>query len=280
MANSMLRCLPFLVCLACLAGCQELRLKDKTVTLATTTSDLLYQQVLDNLARLIQNPATLPYFDGPALGTAQVQCSVQANYIPGVDLLTTGTKMGKYYFDKQGGLLGGSYVGQEAWQIAPLVDPDRLYLMQCAYRYVLGLRDPEGEKILRRYYDVREGKSDQPKPPPDLSSNGLSPVAAQQKSGGSAKAGGMHPLPLDVPYREFLRLGWFGVGGKKDVPRDACYAGHCCGTYVWVTRDHLDDLTKFTLAILDIYTVISVGPGGAPGRGPTYFPPPPPATLR
>jgi hypothetical protein len=51
-----------------------------------------------------------------------------------------------------------------------------------------------------------------------------------------------------------LQPGWVGRGTRKDVPRDACYVGHHGQTYVWVTSDHLDQLTNLTIAILDAAT--------------------------
>jgi len=53
-----------------------------------------------------------------------------------------------------------------------------------------------------------------------------------------------------------IPTGWFGVGGRHDVPRDACFVAHDGKVYVWVTSDHRDDLSKFTMAILDIATAI------------------------
>lgn len=51
-----------------------------------------------------------------------------------------------------------------------------------------------------------------------------------------------------------IHPGWFGVGGKKDVPHGACHVGRYCKTYVWVMPEAVDTLTQFTLAILDIAT--------------------------
>ena len=55
-------------------------------------------------------------------------------------------------------------------------------------------------------------------------------------------------------YINALKPGWFGVGRKRDVPKDACYVGCYCNTYVWVPPENVDLLTRFTLAILDIHT--------------------------
>ena len=55
---------------------------------------------------------------------------------------------------------------------------------------------------------------------------------------------------------QMIPTGWFGVGRRHDVPKDACFVAHEGKVYVWVTRDHRDDLSKFTMAILDIATAI------------------------
>ncbi len=39
------------------------------------------------------------------------------------------------------------------------------------------------------------------------------------------------------------------------MPKHACYVGHYCATFVWVDRDHVSDLSAFTLIILDIATL-------------------------
>jgi hypothetical protein len=49
--------------------------------------------------------------------------------------------------------------------------------------------------------------------------------------------------------------GWYGVGKKHDVPKDACYVGHHCDTYVWVKADGVGPLALVTLAMLDVATI-------------------------
>lgn len=64
-------------------------------------------------------------------------------------------------------------------------------------------------------------------------------------------------------YISALRPGWYGVGRRRDVPRNACYVGRHCDTYVWVTAENIDQLTRLTLAILDIHTFKSERLGGS-----------------
>jgi hypothetical protein len=44
--------------------------------------------------------------------------------------------------------------------------------------------------------------------------------------------------------------GWYGVGGKHDIPHDACYVGHHGDCYVWVCPDGLEALSKLTIKTL------------------------------
>lgn len=45
---------------------------------------------------------------------------------------------------------------------------------------------------------------------------------------------------------------WFEVGKGRKVPSQCCHVGHYCGTYVWVPKCGVDQLTQLTITILDI----------------------------
>jgi hypothetical protein len=49
---------------------------------------------------------------------------------------------------------------------------------------------------------------------------------------------------------------WFGQGGKHDIPKDACYVGHCGNLYVWVRGDGVKELSNLTIKTLKIATLI------------------------
>src|SRR6185437_16008908 len=49
-----------------------------------------------------------------------------------------------------------------------------------------------------------------------------------------------------------IPVGWFHVGRKCDVPQCACYVGRHCDTYVWVTSEGMNGLSRFTLIVLAI----------------------------
>ena len=53
-----------------------------------------------------------------------------------------------------------------------------------------------------------------------------------------------------------IESGWFCVGRKRDVPKGACYVGHCGKTWVWVPPDGYGALTEFTLTVMKISMLI------------------------
>jgi hypothetical protein len=290
--------------------------RDKAAGLATTTSDLIHQQVLDNLAHAVVNPTAMPYLDLPGQGTAQIQATAQATYTPGWDFISSaGVYLGRYLFDKQTAAVQGQYACQETWQIVPNNNPDRMYLMQCAYRRATGTEDPESATILNKYYELKNrlahskvsspmmppanGPAIPPLPPDNTTpaagpagaawnepvrASFAAPTAGDKKPEKPDGGGGVQALPLGIPYEQFVKPGWYCVGRKKDVPKKGvCYVGRHCDTYVWVTPDHLDDLTEFTLAILDIATPFTIDAAtGEAVRSPNPYgllPVPPPAPI-
>jgi hypothetical protein len=56
------------------------------------------------------------------------------------------------------------------------------------------------------------------------------------------------------PYSTFLKSNWFEVGTRKQVPKNACFVGHCGKTYAWVRPGEEQALAEFTMVILNILT--------------------------
>jgi len=50
----------------------------------------------------------------------------------------------------------------------------------------------------------------------------------------------------------FPPRGWYAVGAKHDIPKNACYVGHHGDTYVWVMPDGINGLAVFAMATLDL----------------------------
>ena len=212
-------CLIVLVVAA--AGCRtHLSLRDNTLRTTSTLTDLNYQQVLDNLARFHDNPAAMPSIAVVNAGTVNVadQQSFNANatYAP---TLTFGQQIGS-------GLPilslllnpSGQRSVTENWSLAPVTDIDNLRRIRCAYQLLVTDGAPDSTCIPCRDLIKRFYLGEQ------------------------------DDLDCVIPK------GWYGVGCKQNVPECACYLGHYCNTYVWVTADGLDGLTRFTMTVIDLAT--------------------------
>jgi hypothetical protein len=206
--------------MAC-AGCRtHLSLRDNTVQTTATLTDLNYQQVLDNLARFVVQPAAMPSIAIVNAGTVNVAdqkgISGGATYAPTIT------------FAQQAGsglpilsLLAspnGSRNVTENWSLAPVTDIDNLRRIRCAFQLlVLGggqTSDCEDcDELLERFYLGEQDRME-------------------------------CVIPDD----------WFRVGCEEDVPETACYVGCYGDTYVWVEEDGLDGLTRFTMTVIDLAT--------------------------
>jgi hypothetical protein len=201
-----------------LGGCQtHLVLKDNSVKMANSLTDLNYQQTLNNVALFVHDPASLPSIAAITIGTAavadQLGYSGNANYSP---TLT---------FQQQGGgalpiltlLFNPSAQRQftENWSLLPITDADHLRRIRCAFQLLVqdaGADDCDNcRSRLVAYFVTDEAH-----------------------------------LECYIPH------GWYHVGCAKDVPKDACYVGSYHDTYVWVMPDGIEGLTRFTITIIDL----------------------------
>lgn len=141
-----------LICIAVLlAGCQRNVVQRGANQLAATVPTLYYEQVLDNLARTISNPNSLPYFGVPAQGTHTNSRQLQATYMLGLDL----NAASHWLLDKQTAAFGGQVQNQESFQLQPVTNPDKILLMQIAYWQATAYpHGPDLDILLRRYYSV------------------------------------------------------------------------------------------------------------------------------
>jgi hypothetical protein len=213
-----LLCLPALLALA---GCQtHLSLRNNTLNASNTLTDLNYQQVLDNLAMFVATPSAMPSIAIFNAGTVTVadQKSINANatYAP---TITFGQQIGS-------GLPilsllfnpSGSRNVTENWSLLPVTDVDNLRRIRCAFQLVVleGRETTDCDRCADLLQRFYQGETDR----------------------------------MDC----VLPVGWFHSGGKKDVPKEACYVGCYCNTYVWVLPDGLEGLTRFTMTVIDLAT--------------------------
>jgi len=312
-------------------GCQNVQVQKKSNELVTTVPDLYYQEVVDNLAMSVAKPGSLPYFCLPTQGTETNTRTLNASYTPGWDFITNSAKVFGYLLDKQSATLGGTVANAEAYQLQPICDPDKLFLLQIALRIATGQPVCKGEReVFNEYYDARSdvlpiyfyyyhaitndclhkcGIKNWMKPPggpcPPTSSAATGPEevpAAKRVTGKFAESEmptvaaanenalePLPPLPNEQPYFSIVDgkksaakpaatntqrryqpppcpddcccdnpqpASWFGISvNKHDVPRCACYVGHCCNIWVWVLPENTPELTRFSLALIDIASI-------------------------
>jgi hypothetical protein len=113
----------------------------------------------------------------------------------------------------------GSRTVSEQWSLIPIHNPEKLRLQRCAFQLLVGSDLANCDDCVTRL----------------------------------RKHLGEEEFATAIPQ------GWFHVGTRKDVPKDARYCGHYHNVYVWVTDDGLDGLSRFTLTLLRIVLTDAYG---------------------
>ena len=260
----------FILGLACSTGCTTGRLRQRTINQGSTLPELQYQQVLDNLALFATHPGSLPWHVNLREGTNQLTDSLSGG--AALDLGPPVT-----WFPQ----LLGSRTAVAQWGMSPVIDATELRLLRIAYRRALGVPDMPSPKLLDELTDELK---DQFASNADLRFESELFYEYQGRTYRSARDLDAHvlstndagvcgypgrsidrsPLAANVcrkieMIREDLaeiRPGWFHVGFKHDVPKDACYVGRSGDRYAWVCPDGIDGLTEFTLTVLKISSLI------------------------
>ena len=231
-------------------GCAHKQLSVSTVLTANTHQTILFQMVLDNLAMFASRPDTLPWHVRVRDGTVQVQ-----------DQLGIGQQGGGFSTFANGRLGIQTYGPQGSRQVAlqwgtdAVGDPVQLFALQTAYRRLLGLPPlPEPNYITEARSARRTGTASSD------GDGGRNDNDPEMRSGVSS---------MDVALGGEITRGWYRVGRKHDVPKDACYVAHHGELYVWVMPEGVGGLTRFTLLILSIVklTPSADGDGGGGGDG-------------
>jgi hypothetical protein len=213
--------LVFLAFLPTLPGCQtHLKLRDSTIRTTETLTELNYRQVLDNIALLSVNASTMPTFvvlnSGTVTVADQKSINANANYAPTLP-----------FSQQQGSGLpmlsllfnpSASRTLTENWSMTPVTDVDNLRRIRCALQ-LLVLRGRETTDCDECMEDLRR-----------------------------------FYLGENSRMECLIPLGWYGTGGKRDVPKDACYVGQYHDCFVWVTPEGVEGLTRFTMTLTDLAT--------------------------
>jgi hypothetical protein len=204
-----------LLTVAASGGCTHLQLDRSTLRQVGTVTDIQYRQILTGLAMTHADPDVLPHF--AVVGTGGTAVSDEGTAT--VELEWDPTTLARKLLG-----LGASRQVEEQWTLAPVVNPDKLRAIRCAYQLVVcgSSSDPECDTLLTAF--------------------------------------------LGPGYAEWVRRGWFAAGGRKDVPKGACYVGHCGDHYVWVAPGGLDGLTRLTIAVLNIATLDPTPPPDPPTK--------------
>ncbi|MDZ4849541.1 MAG: hypothetical protein SGI77_09615 [Pirellulaceae bacterium] len=122
--------------LALLQGCAHHQLRFNTAGHAKTVADVHTQQVLDNIAKFVANPNSLPHFEFPNQGgsgvTDDANGATGANFNP---FGLTGWSIGA----------GARRTSNVSFTMTPVNDPRKLELMRCAYQRAMGACCCNGE---------------------------------------------------------------------------------------------------------------------------------------
>lgn len=198
-------------------GCTSVALQNHTVNQSLTVSDLRYQQVMDDLAILADNPGNLISFSIIDSGTAVVQDMVSGD-------ATTLWDHTLHGFAKETWMLSGKRSPDLSWTLSPVVSEPQLAGIRCA--------------CLWQLYG-----------PPPANSECFSLLRAPMYG----EYTGYHLAVADQLGR--IPPGWLHFGLKKDVPKHAIYSACCHDKYIWVCSDGMAGLSDFTLVLLDIATL-------------------------
>jgi hypothetical protein len=212
--------------LAMCAGCTSLAAKRHALNQEVTSTDIRYQEVVDNLALIYHDPAALPAYCSIFAGSVQVNDSEQI-----VSQTTVGPgAVGAQVFTPQ---LTRQATGN--WSLDPINTPEKLEAMRAACQWVLF-----GSGFAWNH---------------DCDRTLLNPEQALCRM----------PAPACFRTRHFgvwNRLcclpptdAWLWRGRDCDCPGKACYEGRCGEDCVCVLPEGMGGLANFTLILQDIARV-------------------------
>ncbi len=260
----------FVIGLACMMGCTSGRLRQRTINQGSTLPGLQYQQVLDNLAQFAENPAALPWHVNLKEGTSQVTDSLSGGAALDIGPPVT-------WFPE----LIGSRTAVAQWGVSPVIDATELRLLRIAYRRAHGAPDmpsPEfldelaqelkdqfasnadlvNESELFYEFQGRASRSSRELDDRVITTNDVTVCGAPDPPRERSPLARNVCRKIGTIQDDLARIqpGWFHVGRKRDVPKDACYVGKCGNCYVWVLPEGREQLTEFTLTVLKLSSLI------------------------
>lgn len=266
--------LPAGICLIA-AGCTHWQLAQSTTLTASTVMDIEYRIVLQNLAMMSCHPDSLPCHIGLDDGVVQINDEAAFGGAGGFTTFN-GVKFG---IDQFGPNAGRQVT--EQWGADPTTDPERLVELQALYRAALGIPPlmlPNAIIYLRTLAEQEKANGNgngngNNGSRQEESENGSSGPASTASTGGggstpsaggsSSGDGGERKVPIEILLSDVPPPGWYRIGSKSDVPKNACYVANFGKRYAWVTPDGMPGLARFTLTVL---SVVKFQPGAGAGR--------------
>lgn len=243
---------------AAVAGCTHRQLARSTVLTTGTVMDIHYQIVLNNLALLSCHPEALPSHVDLADGVVQV--SDEAAFGTGGGFTTSQGRIDIEQFGPS-----GSRNVSEQWGTDAITDPQRLTGLQDLYRVALGLPPlppPNTVAYLRARTPHGTDGGEAGKSGGSLPDAGAEEGDSTPAGNGQQDEDGGRAVPIEVLLSDVPEPGWYNLGSKRDVPRNACYVGRCGDCYAWVTPDGMPGLSRFTLVVLG---AVKLDPGHSRG---------------
>lgn len=228
-----------LMVLLLLPGCTNLALTRATLRHAEASSDLRYQEVMENLAMTASVPSILPAFSSIYAGTTDLSDSIKVSSST-VWARTAIKPIGfATAFATQSLDFLGSRSLKQNWVLDPTIVPEKLRAMRAALQWVtVGPQNTGPDALMLKKY-----------------------VPSHQRQGPDGKAqfvkGDDKGYYFDV-VNELANLppNWLHKETRAcDIPKDACFWAGCHGCYVWVGADGMRGLSEFTLVMQKIARV-------------------------
>jgi hypothetical protein len=199
-------------------GCTMNSLTRHTVAQTDSAVDIRYQEIMDDLAAVADDPSTLPNYASIFSGTIFVQDQAQI----------VSTTTWPFSIPLISGQATNPSVNRQIsqnWTLDPIMVPEKLEAIRAACQWVTKgqeFLDAHAMSLLVRPQDV--------------------PRDRRRHFGVVEKLAQLPP-------------NWLCIGSPKQVPKRVCYRGQCRDTCVWVMPDGMQGLTQFMLVIQNIARV-------------------------
>ena len=215
-------------------GCTNLALNRDSLKMAESLTDLRYQEVMENLAMIAANPATLPSFSSIYAGTTDVSDTVSGNSVTTLTRVLSKPVGSATNISAESNDVMLMRMVRDNWTLDPVVVPEKLRALRLACWWVLF-----GPEAVTNDYDVY-----------------LTHYRPKNLDPNNSFPGDPAGFYFDVADRlAKLDRCWLHVTNRKGVPWNAAYQAHCGNIYVWVARENIPQLSEFALVIQGIARV-------------------------